>query len=143
MGCEVNIGIDLSLGRESGAPGELPSLGVHLDFLASLDEEGNSYLDARLKFRDFGDGSARRIAADTRFGVGDGQLHLDGKLQPDGIAVVLVDFEAKRLREENPGHLRPCPGSANESQSFPGRENRSHRNRYRDRTREQSADLVP
>src|SRR3984885_9019373 len=77
----------------SGAAGKLPCFCVDLDLLALLDKEGNAHLNAGLQPGGFGHATACRVAANTRLGVGHRKLHLGRKLQPDRIAVVLVNAD--------------------------------------------------
>src|ERR1035438_9901868 len=89
--------------RLSGAAGELASLGVDPDLFAFFDEGGNAKLKTCLQPGQLGDGAGGGVAADRGFGVGDGELHLDGQLQTNRIAVVLVDLEEGAFEEEFEG----------------------------------------
>src|ERR1035441_9800893 len=86
----------------SGPPRELPRLCGYLDCFALFDEEGNPDLNASFQLRWLGHAAACGVATGTGFGISDIQLHMGWELQPDGVAVVLIDRKSTRL---NSSHL--------------------------------------
>src|SRR5512135_3354803 len=71
----------------SRAAREFPGLGGDLHLLALLDEEGHADLDAGLHGGLLLDAAGGRVPAVAGLGVGDGELHLVGELEADGVPI--------------------------------------------------------
>src|ERR1035438_1098384 len=77
----------------SGPPRELPRLCGYLDCFTFFNEEGNPDLDASLQLRWLGHTATCGVATGAGFGVCDIQLHMGWQLQPDGVAIVLMQLD--------------------------------------------------